>query len=143
MKQLLWSSIIVAMAVANIAIQAASAASAPSGPTITTLHGTIIDNHCAAANKDSLATFIKTHTKECALMPDCEASGYSIYTKEGKLHPFLHQNTATIADYLKVKTHTLHAVVKAEMVGDSLKLETIKEMQTSEKPAEKSAKKPM
>lgn len=52
-----------------------------------TLKGTIIDNKCATANKDNLAEFIKTHTKECALTPDCVASGYSIYT-DGNLLKF-------------------------------------------------------
>lgn len=139
MKQLLWSSIIVALALVNIVVQAAST---PAGPTKTTIHGIIIDNHCAAANKDSLTKFIRTHTKECVLTPSCEASGYSIYTNEGELHPFLHRNTAAIAGYLKVPANSLQVTVTVEAQGDSLKLETIKG-EGSVKPAEKQSKKTM
>jgi hypothetical protein len=126
---------IAAFAVVNSMSQPVAA---PAASAKETIHGTIIDNACATGHKDSLATFIKSHTKECTLMPACEASGYSIYTNDGKLHPFLHSNTAMIAEYLKVKTHTLHAVVTAEIVGDSLKLEKIQSAKIPVKPTEKS-----
>ncbi len=52
-----------------------------------TLKGDIIDNSCAMANKANLASYVKTHTKECALRPGCVASGYSIFA-DGRLMTF-------------------------------------------------------
>ena len=51
---------------------------------VMTLTGTVIDNKCAEANKADLANFIKSHPKECALMPACAASGYAIFA-DGKM----------------------------------------------------------
>jgi hypothetical protein len=137
--------IMMSLAIVSLTVSSflAEAAPVPANPAKMTIHGTIIDNACATANKDTLPAFLKSHTKDCALMPGCEASGYSIYTKDGKLHPFLYKDTKTIADFLKVKSNTLHAVVTAEMVGDSLKLETIKGSPAMAKHAEKPAKKTM
>jgi hypothetical protein len=63
--------------------------------------GTIIDNLCAAANEKNLGEFIKTHTEKCALMPKCEASGYSLYLPDGKLLRFDKAGSRKVAEYLK------------------------------------------
>jgi hypothetical protein len=89
-----------------------------------TLKGTIIDNHCAAMGKDNLGEFVKTHTKACALMPDCAASGYSIFT-EGKLYKFDQASSKKVEEFLKKDESKLEVVVKAEKVGEELKLVSI------------------
>jgi hypothetical protein len=89
-----------------------------------TLRGTIIDNHCAAMGKDNLAEFVKTHTKSCALMPDCAASGYSIFS-EGKLHKFDQASSKKVEEFLKKDESKLEVVVKAEKAGEELKLVSI------------------
>jgi len=88
------------------------------------LKGTIIDNHCAGMSKDNLAEFIKTHTKECALMPECAASGYSIFA-DGKLHKFDQESSRKIDEFLKKAESKLDVVVTAERVGEALKLVSI------------------
>ena len=88
------------------------------------LKGTIIDNHCAAMGKDNLAEFIKTHTKACALMPDCAASGYSIFA-DGKLHKFDQASNKKVEEFLKKDESKLEVAVKAEKVGEELKLVSI------------------
>ncbi|OGD11679.1 MAG: hypothetical protein A2W20_07300 [Candidatus Aminicenantes bacterium RBG_16_66_30] len=86
--------------------------------------GEIVDNMCAAENKDNLADFLKTHTKECALMSECVASGYSIFA-DGKLHKFDQASNKKIEEFLRKPDSKLQVVVKAERVGKELKLVSI------------------
>ena len=44
------------------------------------LTGYLIDNACSArANSEGGAEKVKNHTVKCAMMPNCEKSGYAIY----------------------------------------------------------------
>jgi len=86
--------------------------------------GDVVDNMCAAENKDNLADFLKTHTKECALMSDCIASGYSIFA-DGKLYRFDQASNKKIEKFMRQPESTLQVVVKAEKVGKELKLLSI------------------
>ena len=88
------------------------------------LKGTIIDNHCAAMGKDNLAELVKTHTKACALMLDCVASGYSIFA-EGKLHKFDQASNTKIEEFLRKEESRLEVLVKVEKAGEELKLISI------------------
>ena len=81
--------------------------------TTVTLQGTIIDNKCATAHKDNLPEFIKTHTKDCALMPDCVSSGYALYA-DGNLMQFDKASNAKVENFLKMKENTLSVVVEAK-----------------------------
>jgi hypothetical protein len=89
-----------------------------------TLKGTIIDNHCAESNKDHLAHYVMTHTKECAVMPHCAASGYSIFV-DGKLHKFDAESSQKVEEFLKKDESKLEVVVTAEKIGEELKLISI------------------
>lgn len=104
---------------------AAEAVTATVGNAVMPIKGTIIDNACASANKANLAEFIKTHPKSCALMPNCVASGYSIYAN-GKLMQFDKGSSAKIEEFLKKDDSKLEVVVEANKVGDELKLVSIK-----------------
>ncbi len=72
--------------------------------------GDIVDNMCAAENKDNLTDFLKTHTKECALMSDCVASGYSIFA-DGKLYRFDQASNKKIEKFLRKPDSKLQVVV--------------------------------
>lgn len=89
-----------------------------------TLKGDIIDNMCADGHKDELAEFVKTHTKECALMPACAASGYSLYAG-GKLHRFDAAGNAKIEEFLKTENSKLQVAVTVKKVGEELSLVSI------------------
>ena len=89
-----------------------------------TLTGTIIDNNCAGAHKDDMAAFITTHTKECALMPGCVESGYSIFA-DGKLSKFDKDSSAKIAAFLRMPDSKLQVVVIANKAGEELSLVSI------------------
>jgi len=91
---------------------------------VITLKGTVIDNRCADLNKDNLAEFIKTHPKECALMPDCVASGYSIFA-DGKLYKFDQASSKKVEEFLKKAESKLEVVVQAGWEGEELKLVSI------------------
>jgi len=89
------------------------------------ISGTIIDNMCAGANKDTIAKFITTHTKECALKPNCAASGYSLY-HYGSLIPFDGPSSKKIEQFLKQKDSNLTVTVVARKAGDKYSLVSIK-----------------
>jgi len=89
-----------------------------------TLNGDVIDNMCAGANKDTLADFVKTHTKECTLKPACMASGYSLYA-DGKLYAFDKDSSAKVGEFLKTADSKLQVIVTAKQVGDELSLVSI------------------
>ena len=87
-----------------------------------TLKGDIIDNMCAGAQKSQLSTFVKTHTKECALQ--CAASGYSIFS-DGKLSKFDKASNPKIEEFLKKPDTKLQVVIVAEPEGKELDLVSI------------------
>ncbi len=91
---------------------------------VLSFNGDIVDNMCAAENKDNLAEFLKTHTKECALMSHCAASGYSIFA-DGKLYKFDQASNKKIEEFLRQPDSKLQVMVKAEKAGNELKLVSI------------------
>ncbi len=94
-------------------------------PETIALKGYIIDNRCASANnKDTLGEFVKTHTKQCATLPACMESGYSIYA-DGKLLAFDKNSNAKVAEFLKNADSKLQVSVTAKQVGDELSLVSI------------------
>ena len=93
-------------------------------PEAIVLKGDVIDNMCAGANKDNLAEFVKTHTKECTLKPGCMASGYSIFAA-GKLYAFDKDSSAKVAEFLKKADSKLQVTITAKQVGDELSLVSI------------------
>jgi hypothetical protein len=97
---------------------------AVAGPETMTLKGDIIDNKCAAANKDNLSEFVKTHTKQCALMPACAASGYSIYS-DGKLYKFDQASATRAHEFLKKENNKLQVVVAVTKAGEEYTLVSI------------------
>jgi hypothetical protein len=110
-------------AFAEEATTTTAAATIPAAATV--IKGTIIDNACASANKDNLAEFIKTHPKSCALLPNCAASGYSIYT-DGKLMKFDKDSNAKIEQFLKKDDSKLEVAIEVSKVADELSLVSIK-----------------
>jgi hypothetical protein len=91
-----------------------------------TYTGTIIDNTCATANKDKLGDFVKTHTKDCAMMPGCASSGYSLYTEDGKLIAFTGKSNLKVKSYLKDSNTKLTVEVRGTTKNDKLEARSIK-----------------
>ncbi len=89
-----------------------------------TIQGTLIDNLCLGSAGTDPAGFIKEHTKECALMPPCIASGYSIFA-DGKTMKFDVASNAKIEEFLRGAGSTLEVKVVAQKAGDLLELVSI------------------
>lgn len=89
-----------------------------------TLKGDVIDNMCANGHKDELAEFVKNHTKACALMPSCAASGFSLFA-EGQLHRFDISSSAMVEEFLKKENSKLQVVVTVKKNGEELSLLSI------------------
>jgi hypothetical protein len=53
----------------------------------TTISGELIDVSCGT-DKDMTAAKAVEHDKACLQMPDCEKSGYAVYTSDSKLVKF-------------------------------------------------------
>lgn len=91
-----------------------------------TLKGDIIDNMCAGSQKpEELAGFVNAHTKECALKPECAASGYSIFA-DGNLYKFDKESSVKVEEFLRMEEGKLQVVITAQKAGDELRLLTIK-----------------
>ncbi len=90
-----------------------------------TISGTIVDNHCANAHKSSMEQFIKSHSKECALMPECAASGYSLY-HYGALLKFNKESSRKVGQFLQKKGSKLDVIVVVIKSGSEYKLISIK-----------------
>lgn len=72
--------------------------------------GTIIDKANVSSHKwQDLAAFVKTYTKDDALLPQAMASGYSIFIGE-KLLPFDSSATPMIIEFLKKADSTLDVI---------------------------------
>lgn len=99
-------------------------ASTPVAATTMILKGDVIDNTCANAHKDSLADFVKTHTKQCATAPGCIESGYSIFT-DGKLYKFDKDSNAKVAEFLKKDDSKLQVEVIVKDNNGELSLVSI------------------
>lgn len=99
------------------------------GAETTAITGDIIDNMCLDAHKlEDIAQFVKGHSKQCAITPECEASGYSIYS-EGVVNKFDKESNARIAEFLKKEDSKLQVVVTAVKKGEELKLVSIENQQ--------------
>ena len=94
-----------------------------------TLRGVIIDSACAGAHSSDMSNFIQSHTKDCALMPACEKSGYNIYS-EGVLYKFDAAGSAKVAKFLKENSSSLKVTVRAEKRGDIFRLISIENAQS-------------
>jgi len=90
-----------------------------------TLTGDIIDNKCVGTQTPAeLAEFVKTHTRECPLKPDCVASGYSIFA-DGTLYRFDKESSVKIEEFLKKEDSKLQVLVTANKAGEELNLVSI------------------
>ena len=65
-----------------------------------TITGYLIDNACAESAKD-LGPRAKGHSRSCALMDNCEKSGYSIVTDDNTRYKLTEKSDGMAAELLK------------------------------------------
>jgi hypothetical protein len=109
MKKKIAMYVLFAMAVAAVGVISSQAAE-PKG---VEYRGDIIDTHCLDAHKANLPVFVPTHTKDCVLMPDCQASGMNLYQANGTILKFDGESNKKIIDFLNKKNSKLQVVVSA------------------------------
>ncbi|MBZ5580187.1 MAG: hypothetical protein LAP40_26810 [Acidobacteriia bacterium] len=98
--------------------------------------GILIDRKCSGkAEVRVLSSGIQgglivaeAHTRECALMPDCEKSGYGVFTYDNKFLSFDAAGSRKAAAAIKAskKLDDLEVVVTGEVKGDTIKVESLK-----------------
>ena len=94
------------------------------------LTGYLIDNACSGrANSEGGAEKVKNHTVKCALMPNCEKSGYAIFA-DGKLYKLDDAgNKKAVEIYKSTKAERgLQVTVEGDVEGDSLKVKSMSEV---------------
>ncbi|HEY2934762.1 MAG TPA: hypothetical protein VGK99_23760 [Acidobacteriota bacterium] len=87
--------------------------------------GMLMDKMCSASSGD--AAKVAKHSKACALMDSCIASGYGIVI-DGKFIKFDANGDKLVSEWLEKtdKTRELKIEVTGTMDGDILKVETLK-----------------
>jgi Mn-dependent DtxR family transcriptional regulator len=94
------------------------------------LTGYLIDNACSArANTEGGAEKVKNHTVKCAMMPNCEKSGYALYA-DGKLYKLDEAgNKKAIEIYKSTKLERgLQVSVEGDVEGETLKVKSMSEV---------------
>ncbi len=91
--------------------------------------GILLDRMCATKivqAKDQKAA--QAHTRDCALMPDCEKSGYGVFTTDGKFITFDAAGNQKIVQALKAskKKDNLRIHVTGDQTGDTMKVSAVK-----------------
>ncbi len=88
------------------------------------VNGVLMDKMCsmkAAKEGQKAATM---HTRECALMPPCQKSGYGVFTAEGKFLTFDDAGNAKALAALQAsqKKDDLKVTVTGDVQGDTIKV---------------------
>lgn len=116
----------VAAAAFTVALGMSYVTAVHAGEMTMVMEGYIIDTKCATANKAELGTFVKEHTKQCAMMPACHASGYNFYS-EGQLWVFDKDSSDKVYKFLEKPDSTLHVSIEmSHGKGNNIKLVSIK-----------------
>ena len=115
--------------VSLLALAAGSAAAAD-------VKGILMDQKCSGkADVRVLSTGIEggmivaeAHTRECAMMPACEKSGYGVYTSDNKFLTFdaAGNRKALAALKMSKKLDDLEVEVTGVVKGDTIKVESLK-----------------
>ncbi len=118
----------------TIGLLAGFAASAPAAQ----FKGVIMDQACSAKAELRLGGVPQTlqggmivaeaHTRECALMPACQKSGYGIFTWDNKFYKFDEAGSRKALDAIKAskKEDDLEVEVTGELQGDTIKVSALK-----------------
>ena len=98
--------------------------------------GVLMDRACSGkAELRVLSTGIEggmivaeAHTRECALMPACQKSGYGVYTSENKFLNFDEAGNRKALEAIKAskKLDDLEVEITGEIKGDAIKVQSLK-----------------
>lgn len=90
--------------------------------------GILIDKMCSMKAEKEGQSAAQMHTRDCALMPDCQKSGYGVFTAEGKFLALDETGNAKAVQALKAskKKDNLRVKVTGELQGGTIKVSALK-----------------
>jgi hypothetical protein len=120
----------------NLSLFGLLAGLAVTAPGTSTIKGVIIDKQCSSkAEVRVLPTGIEggmivaeAHTRECALMPACQKSGYGVFTWDQKFLSFDAAGNRKALELIKVskKLDDFEVEVTGVVDGNTIKVESLK-----------------
>jgi hypothetical protein len=101
------------------------------------VQGILIDQTCSSKAEVRLVPgprieggmiVAEAHTRECALMPACQKTGYGVFTRDNKFLKFDEGGNRKALEALKAskKEDNLTVEVRGEIQGDTIKVESLK-----------------
>jgi hypothetical protein len=92
------------------------------------VEGVLMDKACSAKAVKEGQKAATMHTRECALMPPCKASGYGVFTSDNRYLTFDSAgNEKAVAALEKTdKKDNLKVEVSGEIDGDTIKVESLR-----------------
>lgn len=93
--------------------------------------GWVVDNACSARMKgEGGLEKAKGHSVKCALMPNCEKSGYALVVADGKVYKLDATGNAKAVEAFKATKSEkgLQATVEGTLDGDTIKVTAISEV---------------
>jgi hypothetical protein len=90
--------------------------------------GILMDRMCSASAVKQGQAFASKHDTKCALEPDCQKTGYGVFTADNKFIALDTAGNAKAAAALKAtkKVDNLKVTVEGEVTGDSIKVASLK-----------------
>ena len=88
------------------------------------VEGVLMDKMCSMKAVKDGQKAATMHTRQCAMMPDCERSGYGVFTADNKYLVFDSSGNEQAAAALKSskKKDNLKVKVSGEVTGDTIKV---------------------
>jgi hypothetical protein len=88
------------------------------------VEGVLMDKMCSLKAVKDGQKAATMHTRQCAIMPDCEKSGYGVFTTDNKFLVFDAAGNEQAAAALKSskKKDNLKVKVSGEVTGDTIKV---------------------
>ena len=92
------------------------------------VQGILMDKMCSMSAAKEGQKFATSHDTKCALTPDCQKSGYGVFTSDNKFLALDPAGNAKAAAALKAtkKTDNLKVTVEGEVSGDTIKVASLK-----------------
>ena len=90
--------------------------------------GILMDKMCSASAVKKGQAFATKHDTKCALEPDCQKTGYGVFTADNKFIALDAAGNAKAAAALKAtkKTDNLKVTVEGDVAGDTIKVASLK-----------------
>ena len=91
------------------------------------VEGVLMDKMCSMKAVKDGQKAATMHTRQCAMMPDCEKSGYGVFTADNKYLVFDTAGNEQAAAALKSskKKDNLKVKVSGEVTGDTIKVASL------------------